>query len=315
MKVAELSRDRYRGCLLGLAAGDALGTTLEFKPPGSFTPLDDMVGGGPFGLQPGQWTDDTSMALCLAESIVETRWDAGDRMRRYVRWYRKGYLSSTGTCFDIGNVTREALHQFEETGDPLAGPTGERTAGNGSIMRLAPVPMRFALDPVLAEARAAESSRTTHGAPVAVDACRLLSRMLVDALVGVSKDDLLTPRRYKVGTAEISAITEGSYHSLAEPDLRASGYVMHTLEAALWALASTDDFRTGALRAVNLGNDADTTGAVYGQLAGAIYGEQGIPVVWRERLTFHDKIVDLADRLHDLAATYTAGAATAARAP
>lgn len=302
VKVAELSRDRYRGCLLGLAAGDALGTTLEFKPPGSFTPLDDMVGGGPFGLQPGQWTDDTSMALCLAESIVETGWDPGDQMRRYVRWYREGYLSSTERCFDIGNITREALHQFEETGDPLAGPTGDRTAGNGSIMRLAPVPMRFALDPLLAEARAAESSRTTHGAPVAVDACRLLSRMLVDALIGVSKDDLLTPRRYKVGTAEISAITEGSYHSLAEPDLRASGYVMHTLEAALWALATTNDFRTGALRAVNLGNDADTTGAVYGQLAGAIYGEQGIPVVWRERLTLHDKIVDLADQLHDLAA-------------
>ena len=126
LPVAELSRDRYRGCLLGLAAGDALGTTVEFKPPGSFTPLDDIVGGGPFGLQPGQWTDDTSMALCLAESIVETGWDAGDQMRRYVRWYRKGYLSSTETCFDIGNVTREALHQFEETSDPLAGMDREK---------------------------------------------------------------------------------------------------------------------------------------------------------------------------------------------
>ena len=298
-----LSRDRHRGCLLGLAAGDALGTTVEFEQRGSFTPLEDMVGGGPFRLRPGQWTDDTSMALCLAESIVETGWDPGDQMRRYVRWYREGHLSSTERCFDIGNITREALHRFEKTGNAFAGPTGEQTAGNGSIMRLAPVPMRFAHEPVLAGARAAESSRTTHGAAVAVDACRLLCRLLVDALVGVPKDELLAAGRYEAETAEITAIADGSFHSLVADDLSASGYVVHTLEAALWALATSDDFRSGALRAVNLGNDADTTGAVYGQLAGAIYGAQGIPVAWRERLTLHDTIVDLADRLHDLAAS------------
>ena len=301
MKVAELLRDRHRGCLLGLAAGDALGTTVEFKQRGSFAPLDDMIGGGPFRLQPGQWTDDTSMALCLAESIVEVGWDPGDQMRRYVRWYREGHLSSTDRCFDIGNITRDALHRFEETGNPFAGPTGERSAGNGSLMRLAPVPMRFALDPEVAGTRAAESSRTTHGAAVAVDACRVLCRMLVDALAGVPKDELLAPGRYEAETVEISAIAEGSFHSLGADDLSASGYVVHTLEAALWALATTDDFRSGALRAVNLGNDSDTTGAVYGQLGGAIYGAQAIPVTWREQLTLHDTIVNLADRLHGLA--------------
>ena len=102
-------RDRYRGALLGLAVGDALGTTLEFKRPGSFAPITDMVGGGPFGLKPGQWTDDTSMALCLAESLVECRgFDPVDQLRRYCRWYREGHLSSTGRCFDIGNTTRAA---------------------------------------------------------------------------------------------------------------------------------------------------------------------------------------------------------------
>src|SRR5262245_22893371 len=134
--------ERYRGCLLGLAAGDALGTTLEFRPPGSFSPIDDMVGGGPFGLKPGQWTDDTSMALCLAESLIECLgFDPADQMERYVRWYRQGHLSSAGWCFDIGGTTSSALRRYMNDRNPYAGPTGPTTAGNGSIMRLAPVPL------------------------------------------------------------------------------------------------------------------------------------------------------------------------------
>src|SRR5512136_138964 len=114
---------RYRGCLLGLAVGDALGTTLEFSPPGTFTPIDDIVGGGPFHLKPGQWTDDTSMALCLAESLIECQaFDPVDQMQHYVRWFRHGHLSSTGKCFDIGNTTRMALTQFERTHEPFCGP-------------------------------------------------------------------------------------------------------------------------------------------------------------------------------------------------
>lgn len=140
--------DRYRGALLGLAAGDALGTTLEFKRSGSFVPIDDMAGGGPFGLPPGHWTDDTSMALCLAESLVERRgFDPVDQLERYLRWYRQGHLSSTGRCFDIGNTTREALHRFESTRQPYCGSTSPSSAGNGSIMRLAPVPLAFSQVP------------------------------------------------------------------------------------------------------------------------------------------------------------------------
>ena len=135
-------RERYRGCLLGLAVGDALGTTLEFCRPGSFTPITDMVGGGPFRLKPGQWTDDTSMALCLASSLTERGgFDARDQMERYVRWWREGYWSSTGRCFDIGNTTSAALSRFQKTGDPFAGSTDPHAAGNGSLMRLAPVPL------------------------------------------------------------------------------------------------------------------------------------------------------------------------------
>ena len=140
--------ERYYGTLLGLAAGDALGAAVEFVPPGSFAPLTDMVGGRPHGLGVGQWTDDTSMALCLAESLIERRsFDATDQMQRYLRWYRDGHLSSTGYCFDIGNTTREALTRFEESGEPLGGPTYPNAAGNGSIMRLAPVPLFYARNP------------------------------------------------------------------------------------------------------------------------------------------------------------------------
>ena len=160
-----IERDRFRGCLLGLAAGDALGTTLEFRSPGTFEPIDDMLGGGPFGLQPGQWTDDTSMALCLATSLIERGgFDARDQMERYVRWWREGYLSSKGYCFDIGNTVSDALSRFERDGDPYAGSTDPQTAGNGSLMRLAPLPMYFGGNATEAIRMAAASSQTTHGA-------------------------------------------------------------------------------------------------------------------------------------------------------
>jgi ADP-ribosyl-[dinitrogen reductase] hydrolase len=117
-------RNRYRGALLGLASGDALGTTLEFRPPGTFEPLSDLIGGGPFRLEAGHWTDDTSMALGLAESLIECRgFDPVDQMNRYCRWWRDGYLFSTGRCFDIGVTCSAALRKYEATGNPFSGST------------------------------------------------------------------------------------------------------------------------------------------------------------------------------------------------
>ncbi len=297
-----LSRGRFRGCLLGLAVGDALGTTVEFSRPGSFTPVTDMVGGGPFALEPGQWTDDTSMALCLAESIVKVGWDPADQMRGYLRWWRQGHLSSTGRCFDIGIATREALGRFEANGEPFAGSADPSKAGNGSVMRLAAVPMRWPSDAETLRSRAADSSRTTHAAAVAVDGCCFLAALVAAALRGVVKEELLASGWYTdAGTDEIVSIAQGSYKGRSPAELPATGYVVHTLEAALWALLQTGSFAEGALLAVNLGNDADTTGAVYGQLAGALYGEDGIPARWRSLLALHDTIASLADRLHELA--------------
>lgn len=300
-------RSRARGALLGLAAGDALGTTLESRRPGRFDPIEDMLGGGPFGLEPGQWTDDTSMALCLAESLVECGgFDARDQMERYVRWWHEGYLSSTGRCFDIGRTVRQALVKFTQTGEPFSGPTHPQTAGNGSIMRLAPIPLFYRDDPHAAIRRAAESSRTTHGTLEAVDACRWFAGLILGALQGRPKDELLSegfspvPLLWRTDplAPAIAAIARGSFKRKEPPEIVGSGYVVRSLEAALWAFHKSDDFRSGALLAVNLGNDADTTGAVYGQLAGAYYGEAAIPAGWVEKLALRETILALADRLY-----------------
>jgi len=301
--------ERFRGCLLGLACGDALGTTLEFKPPGSFLPIVDMVGGGPFSLSAGQWTDDTSMALCLAESLVNCQgFDPFDQMKRYLRWYREGYLSSTGICFDIGNTIRDALLRFEISTRPYAGSTDPYSAGNGSLMRLAPVPMYYAGDVNYAIEKAALSSRTTHGARTAIDACRYFGGLLVGALNGLQKDEILSPLYLSTIsnfvtnplTIELQEIAEGSFKRRHPPDIKGTGYVVRSLEASLWAFYNTDSFREGCLAAVNLGDDADTTGAIFGQLAGSYYGVKGIPESWLDKLSFRDLICSLAEQLYKL---------------
>lgn len=268
---------RYRGSLLGLATGDAVGTTLEFKPPGTFKPIDDMVGGGPFNLEPGQWTDDTSMALCLAESLIECKgFDPVDQQERYLRWYWEGHLSSTGKCFDIGGTVRSALARFKKTHEPYCGATDPHSAGNGSIMRLAPVPLFYVKKPLEAIEKSGESSQTTHGALTAVDACRYLGALIVGAVRGVEKDELLSDHfspvpgywKEKPPIQEISEIASGSFKYKNPPEIKGTGFVVKSLEAALWAFYHSKSFKEGCLIAVNLGDDADTTGAVYGQLQG-----------------------------------------------
>lgn len=287
--------DRFLGCLLGLAAGDAVGTTLEFKPRGTFTPITDMVGGGPFGLKAGEWTDDTSMALCLAESLVEKGgFDAADQMDRYVRWMRDGYLSSNGVCFDIGNTVSAALRRYQRSGDPFSGATDPMSAGNGSIMRLAPVPMFAYPDVARTVALAADSSRTTHGAAEAVDAACLFAAMLHTALAGGDKEAILTTISYTPTTPKIQAIAAGEYRGKARAAVKGSGYVVASLEAALWCFDQTTSYEAAVLLAANLGDDADTTAAVVGQVAGAFYGRSHIPAHWLEKLVLRERMETLA---------------------
>ena len=292
-------RDRFRGCLLGLAAGDAVGTSVEFCARGTFEPVTGMTGGGAFNLEAGQWTDDTSMALCLAVSLLEQKeFDARDQMDRYCRWRYEGYLSSSGRCFDIGNTVAAALGRFQQGGEPFAGSRDPYSAGNGCIMRLAPIPMFYCPDFEWVERYAAESSRTTHGAKECLDACRLFGRIICRALQGKPKDEVAyaDSESFK-GAEKIEAIARGTYRPKSSADIRGSGYVVESLEAAMWCFAHTDSFENAILTAANLGDDADTTAAVCGQLAGAYYGASQIPKGWLEQLAERTTISDLADRL------------------
>lgn len=288
-----------RGALLGLAAGDAVGTTVEFSARGTFEPVADMVGGGPFGLPAGAWTDDTSMALCLAESLIERGgFDPLDQMRRYERWVRDGHLSSTGRCFDIGNTVRRALAEFQRTGDPFSGPTHARSAGNGSIMRLAPVVLFFFPDRDEVVHHAGKSSRTTHGAAEAVDGCRLLADILCALLSGADKEAALDAAKPTVSMSpRLRDVADGRYRESSEEEIVGSGYVVESLEAALWCFWRAESFAEAVLLAANLGDDADTTAAVCGQLAGAHWGESGIPDPWLQRLVMVDRIRSFADAL------------------
>ena len=304
-------RDRFQGCLIGLAAGDALGTTLEFAKPGSFLPIDDMVGGGPFSLKAGEWTDDTSMALCLAESLIECEgFDPRDQMERYARWMDAGYLSSNGRCFDIGRTTCNALKDFQRTGEPYSGSTDSNSQANGSMMRLAPVPMFYFEKPLEAIEKSGDSSRTTHAHPVCVDACRYLAALIIAALKGFSKEEIIVssppavPEMYwqeQPLSEEIVVVASGSFKEKVKDEIMGVGYAPKSLEAALWAFYHSTCFKDGALMAVNLGDDADTTGAIYGQIAGAYYGVESIPSQWREKIVLIDRMKDYADKLLEFA--------------
>ena len=296
----ESVRDRPLGAFLGLAAGDAVGTTLEFERRDARPLLTDMEGGGPFDLHPGQWTDDTSMALALAESLAlapSGTFDAADLMDRFVDWREGNDYSCTGCFFDIGNTVSAALDRYGQDGDPFAGVTDPQSAGNGSLMRLAPVALRFWNDRSALDRTAAEQSRTTHAAEEAVDACRAFAEMLADAIAGRPRDRVLTSGRRFEGAPGIAAILAGSWRGKPRSAIESSGYVVHTLEAAIWSVARTRNFRDAVLLAVNLADDADTTAAVTGQLAGALYGLSGIPRAWVARLAWRERLLAAADRL------------------
>ena len=304
------NHDRARGCLLGLAIGDALGAAVEFRPPGSFAPVTGFRAGGPHGLAPGEWTDDTSMALALADSIASAGWDLRDQATRYVRWMYDGEYSVNGRCFDIGFTTRASLAAFDQTDDVrTCGDSNDRASGNGSIMRLAPVPIHyqplFPGDIARLAELAAESSLVTHASSKCLSACRYLAIVLAGLIAGLDKEEVLHSdwsalrelRSHKPLHPDIDEIAAGSFRTRQPPKIVGSGYVVRSLEAALWAFDHTDDFRTAVLAAVNLGDDADTTGAVCGQLAGARYGQSGIPDEWLEGLAKRAMIESALDRL------------------
>lgn len=308
MTVSQL--DRSRGMFLGMAIGDALGAAVEFKRPGTFDLVTGYRDGGPHGLGAGEWTDDTSMALALADSIAESGWDLDDQASRYVAWWRTGKYSITGRCFDIGNTTRQALKRFEDTGDARnAAPADEFSSGNGSLMRLAPVPIAFLQffheDPGQFINLAIESSLPTHGSEMCQSACAALALILAGLASGESREAVLSPdwsgwqklaRQHQLHPL-ILQVAHGSYAQKKPPEIRGSGFVVESFEAAMWAFAQSDNFEEAVLKAVNLGDDADTTGAICGQLAGAYWGESGIPAHLLTGLGGRDMLEAVLERI------------------
>jgi ADP-ribosyl-[dinitrogen reductase] hydrolase len=297
-------QDRAQASLLGLALGDALGAAVEFLPRGRFQPLTGMVGGGKFRVAPGQWTDDTAMALCLADSLIACQgFDAQDQMRRYLRWIEEGYNASREEAFGIGKTVLEALLAFGRSGNPYSGRTESRFAGNGSLMRVAPIAIANLHSPQQAWVQAARSSQTTHGAAECVQACQYFTQLLIRAMHGASKADLLQPLQPQdvPELACIAHIVAGDYQHKREQDIVGSGYVVQSLEASLWAFWHTDSFKAAVLAAANLGDDADTTAAICGQLAGAHHGLAGLPGPWLQLLQAREHIAQRALALCDLA--------------
>ncbi|CAF3171550.1 unnamed protein product [Rotaria socialis] len=332
---------KIQGSLIGLAVGDALGASVEFRPHSYMVanPVSDMTSGGTWSLNAGQWTDDTSMALCLAASLISKGgFDAYDQLVRYKRWFRKGYMSSTGICFDIGASTRQAIIEFEtrqhqsaqilkeQQGftvkeDCLDKEIGEKrselnfntdcgksdAAGNGALMRLAPIPLFYFRSMTEAVQHAANSVKTTHGDQKAIDACQFYGELIWHAINGVSKRDLLSTKlfqKYLTGNIDknLMEIIKGSYKNRPngyDDGIRGKGFILNSLEAALWALCyDNNSFEKGVLLAVNLGDDTDTTAAIYGQLAGAIYGIDEIPKRWRDQLFQANFLLTLANGLY-----------------
>lgn len=292
-------KNKILGTLVGLAAGDAIGTTVEFKPRGTFPPVTDMVGGGPFNLKVGQWTDDTSMALCLADSIIKNGFDCHDQMIRYCDWWKNGYMSSTGKCFDIGFTTSWALDTFLDRDDEFgSADDSDGASGNGGLMRIAPVIMAYHNHVDFYE-YVLDCTRTTHASPKCLDASILFSKIVARAYQSEDKHSILVGHDLTLCiTEEINDINCGKYLSMKYEELNGSGYVINSLITALWCFYHTDNFKDAILMAVNVGDDADTVGAICGQIAGAYYGLDGIPPEWVNKLHEKDMLLRMSEELY-----------------
>lgn len=277
--------ERIRGTLVGLAIGDALGAPVEFRDRGTFDYVSEMLPGGYFRLPAGAWTDDTAMALCLADSLLgNADLDPIDLLDRFLRWIDINDNTSTGRCVGIGQNTFVTLGNYRRTGNAIALPVKGRSDGNGSLMRVAPVACRHWLDRAKARSIARAQSYTTHASDLAAAACEAMTSLQCTLIAGTPLREALSELHGLSCPADITTVLRGSWKTKSVAEIRSSGYVVDTLEAALWAVDTTSTFEEAVLMAVNLGHDADTVGAVTGQLAGALYGIDAIPPRWKDTL-------------------------------
>ena len=253
--------------IYGLAIGDALGVPVEFNDRDSYQILD-MVGYGTYNQPAGTWSDDTSLVLATCDSIREKgKIDPADMQQRFKHWLFEGAYTPDGLTFDVGNATREALTRGHGLSD-------EYSNGNGSLMRILPLAFTAA-DPSEIEA----ISSITHAHATSVEACLLYVNIARRLLKGQQLPEILLGLETSTTYARLQTLAE-----LTEDDIRSSGYVVDTLEAALWCLLTSTSYPETVLKAVNLGDDTDTVAAVAGGLAGIIYGLEGIPDNWLAQL-------------------------------
>lgn len=301
--------DRYNGCLVALAVGDALGSPIQFKKRDTYLHVRGYTLGGEFNSQKGEYTDDTAMALCLADSLINSNgFDAKNQLDTYVKWLKDGYMSTRDEAYDIGLTVFKSIVHYMETGETTTNINQEKDSGNGSLMRLAPVVMLYADDINKAVLYAGKSSLTTHASPIAIDACRYFAYVLTLILNGTHKSELFSDEATKKMQnyfkkeplhSEVMKIANGSYVGKYREDIKSSGYVVHTLEAALWAFHYGETFKDTMLSAVNLGDDADTVGAVTGQLAGAYFGFNKIDDIFLQELFNKELIINMAENLYN----------------
>lgn len=274
------ARDRAMGTMIGLAVGDALGAPVEFQRRGTFPEVRIMLGGGYFRLPPGAWTDDTAMALCLADSLAhDPRLNERDLLDRFLRWLEAADNTSTGVCVGVGQNTFRRLMDYKRKGAVSASRTA-RADGNGALMRLAPVAVRHWRDISQARDVAARQSLATHCSVASSGACEITAMLLCRLIAGEPWSDAVRQSCGEVEGPELEPIRSMWWATAGRDAISSTGHVLRTLEAALWAVETTETFEDAVIRAVNLGDDADTVGAVAGQIAGARYGRSAIPERW-----------------------------------
>ena len=295
-------RERFQGALVGLAVGDALAAHTQFRKPGTFAAVGDLLGGGPFDQPRGAWTDDTAMALLLAESLLEREgFDAHDQVQRYARWQREGYGSATGQCVGISASVARALATAQYKRQPFAGSHDPEQHDKDPLSRVAPAVMYFFADAASAVAKASEAARITVQAPMVLDCVRLLAAMVHRRFrAGTSRQ--CCGRRGNCGRRQTHAprswpCMKGPMRSATLRKSPAAAGSCRPWRRRMWAFHRSETFREGALLAANLGRDSDVVAATYGQVAGAYHGVSAIPGIWRNSLIKQEVVIDSADRL------------------
>jgi ADP-ribosyl-[dinitrogen reductase] hydrolase len=296
-------QDRCYGSFFGSIVGDALGAPVEFKARDSFEHITDMKHNYTFDLKAGGWTDDTSMMLCLSESLINNgKIDLKDNLRLYSMWFRKGYLSSKpGFCFDIGKTTSISIRDFEETGIIESKYNSINNSGNGSIMRLTPIPIYYNTDLNKCLEECELSSKSTHTSKLCIEGCKILGCYLYLLINGCSKDTIIDKVNKQLNqefSEEFSDILSGNFLNKTRKEIKSSGYIIDSLEAALYSFMKFNNFSESVLFAVNLGNDADTVACITGMICGSYYGIRNIPVKWIQILHHQELLWKTIDNLY-----------------